>query len=105
METLSYLDTDDPKFREVHDNLVCRAIHNFRIIDADTKAPLDGTLDENKLALASVQIEDFEDVKTVDEEGLVTIVKVPRKRSFGATIVEKALELSKATIEAETKNS
>ena len=104
MESVSYLDTEDPEFSKVHNKLVCRTIHNFLAEDAETGAALDGTLEENKLALASVMVEDFEDVRAIDDEERVTIVKVPRKRTAGAVVIEKALDLSRATVEAEAGN-
>lgn len=105
MELVTFFDDDNPGFKRTAEDLLCKVVVNFRGIgDADGNS-IDGTVRENKILLGSLKIKDIEDISVVDENGQAAFIKQPRERYFRALILDKAVELSQATAEAETKNS
>ena len=112
MEVISYFDDDDPKFQKAADDLLDKVIVDFRGLGEEENPdnptgkliPLDGTLRENKLLIGSVKVKEIEEIPIVDENGQTANIKQPRERYFRTLILDKAVELSQATAEAETKN-
>lgn len=105
MEQFTYLNEDDPAFLKVAEKRLLKIVNNFWGIAGNDGVELDGTKDENKLLLGSVQIEDTEDINVEDGAGGTAVIKQPRVRPFRTLIFEKAAELGKAVAEAEIKNS
>jgi len=105
MELVSYFDDNDLEFQKLADDLLCQVIVDFRGIGNGNGEPLDGTLRENKLLLGSLKVQDIEEISIVDESNQTAVIRQPRERYFRTLIFDKAVELSQAIVEAETKNS
>jgi hypothetical protein len=106
MELVTYWDDLNPEYRKVADDLLNEIIVSFGGVDIEDEKGNPITDErERKLVLGSIEVEDMETIPISDEAGEKASIQVPRTRLFGQLIFGKAISLSKAHMEEETKNS
>jgi hypothetical protein len=105
MDLQTYFDEDNPKYQDAIDNMIDKHVINFKGISVDGETEIDGTLKENKLLLASLTIEDIEEIPVEDPETHEkAVITQKRERLFRTLIIDKLLDLAKTKVETEVKN-
>lgn len=105
MNEVSYFQDDKGEFKTKREDLIDKHVINFWGIGENENTPLDGSKRENKLLIASIVVDDVEDIRVEDPQTKeIVVIKNHTKRNFGEKILDKCVELSKAIVEAETKN-
>lgn len=101
MDRQSYFEDDKNKeLDQAIDALLCRKLLDFDGIADEQGKMLDGKADENKIALGNVIVDDVENIDLIDEStGEKGVMKLPRKKRFKFLILDRAKELSSASIE------
>lgn len=104
MDEVSYFQDEEGEMKKKSDDLLDKHIVNFWGVGTKD-GPLDGSLRENKLLLASIEVDDIEEIPVEDPQTKeVVVIRKPIKTIFRAKILDKCVELSKTIVEAETKN-
>lgn len=105
MDLQTYFDDENAEgLRKALDDTLVRVLVNFHGTIGEDGLPLDGTLNENKLLLGNILVDDIETIDIIDESGQKAVLKVPKKRRFEWLIIEKAKELSNSAASVEIKN-
>lgn len=101
MDRQAYFEDDKNKeLDQALDALLCQKLLDFDGIADEQGQPLDGKLNENKIALGNVVVDDVESIDLVDEAtGDKGVMKLPRKKKFKFLILDRAKELSSSQIE------
>lgn len=104
MDEVSFFQDDNEELKKKADDLLDKHVINFYGI-GDKDGPLDGSIRENKLLLASLEVDDIEEIPFEDPQSKeIVVIKKPIKTLFRAKILDKCVELSKTIAEAEGKN-